>query len=165
MRRRLSKYISNRTTNNFANAGFYQNSAQFSTDVKWVNGRHSLSSGMNFTYAQLNVINKGNTVARITFADFPGFLTGQVCGPNTTSCSGQDPSQVLSGATSRYYRSKQAGAYAQDNIRLRSNLTVDLGVRWDWDGPLYEKNGNLTNFYPQDYSYDVATTRSRITDW
>lgn len=144
-------------TNNFANAGFYQNSAQFSTDVKWVAGRHSLSAGMNFTYAQLNVVNKGNTVARITFADFPGFLTGQVCGPNTTSCSGQDPSQVLSGATSRYYRSKQAGAYAQDNIRLRSNLMVDLGVRWDWDGPLYEKNGNLTNFYPQNYSYDVAS--------
>ncbi|MGB9203316.1 MAG: TonB-dependent receptor [Terriglobales bacterium] len=143
--------------NNFANAGFYQNSAQFSTDVKWVHGRHSISSGMNFTYAQLNVINKNNSVARITFADFPGFLTGQVCGPNTASCPGQEPSQVLSGATSRYYRSKQAGAYVQDNIRVQSNLTLNLGLRWDWDGPLYEKNGNLTNFYPQDYSYDVAS--------
>jgi hypothetical protein len=143
--------------NNFANAGFYQNSAQFSTDVKWVHGRHSISSGMNFSYTQLNVINKNNTVGRITFEDFPGFLTGQVCGPNTTFCFGQDASQVLSGATSRYYRSKQLGTYVQDNIRVRSNLTLDLGLRWDWDGPLSEKNGNLVNFYPQDYSYNVAT--------
>lgn len=143
--------------NNFANAGFYQNSAQFSTDVKWVHGRHSLSSGMNFTYAQLNVINKNNSVARVTFEDFSGFLTGQVCGPNTVYCPGQEVSQVLSGATSRYYRSKQAGVYVQDNIRVHSNLTLDLGMRWDWDGPLYEKNGNLTNFHPQDYSYNVAS--------
>jgi len=142
--------------NNFANTGFYQNGAQFSTDVKWVHGRHSISSGMNFSYTQLNVINKNNTVGRITFEDFPGFLTGQVCGPNTTFCFGQDPSEVLSGATSRYYRSKQLGTYVQDNIRVRSNLTLDLGLRWDWDGPLYEKNGNLVNFYPQDYSYNVA---------
>lgn len=144
-------------TNNFANAGFYQNSAQFSTDVKWVRGQHSISLGMNYTYAQLNVINKQNSVARITFEDFAGFLTGQVCGPNTVSCFGQDPSEVLSGATSRYYRSKQAGIYAQDNIKLRSNLTLDVGLRWDWDGPLYEKNGNLTNFYRQNYSYNVAS--------
>ena len=142
--------------NNFANAGFDQNSAQFSTDVKWVHGRHTLSSGMNFGYTQLNVINKSNTVGRITFADFPGFLTGQVCGPNTTFCYGQDPSEVLSGATSRYYRAKQLGAYVQDNIRVRSDLTLDVGLRWDWDGPLSEKNGNLVNFYPQDYSYNVA---------
>jgi hypothetical protein len=142
--------------NNFANAGFYQNSAQFSTDVKWFHGRHSISTGMNFSYTQLNVINKNNTVGRITFEDFPGFLTGQVCGPNTTFCFGQDPSEVLSGATSRYYRSKQIGSYVQDNIRLRSNLTLDLGLRWDWDGPLSEKNGNLVNFYSQNYSYNVA---------
>ena len=143
--------------NNFANAGFYQNGAQFSTDLKWAHGRHSISSGMNFGYTQLNVINKNNSVGRITFEDFPGFLTGQVCGPNTTFCFGQDPSEVLSGATSRYYRSKQLGTYAQDNIRVKSNLTLDLGLRWDWDGPLYEKSGNLTNFYPQDYQYSVGS--------
>ncbi len=40
---------------------------------------------------------------------------------------------------------------------MRSNLTVNLGLRWDWDGPLYEKNGMLTNFYPQNYHYDPAT--------
>jgi hypothetical protein len=143
--------------NNFANAGFFENNLDASSDLKWVHGSHSIAVGFNFDYTQLNVINKNDSVARITFADFPGFLTGQVCGPNTITCTGQDASQILSGATSRYYRTKQVGTYVQDNIRIKSNLTLDLGVRWDWNGPLTEKNGNLANFQPKDYSYDVAS--------
>src|SRR6202030_2657817 len=42
-------------------------------------------------------------------------------------------------------------------FKLRSNLTINLGVRWDWDGPLWEKYGLLNNFYPKEYSYDLAS--------
>jgi len=143
--------------NNFADAGVFQNNFEWASNLKWVHGRHSIGVGFNFDNLQLNVINKNNEVARITFEDFPGFITGQVCGPNTFGCGGQDPSQILSGASNRYYRAKQLGTYVQDNIRIKSNLTLNLGLRWDWDGPLDEKYGNLTNFYPQDYSYDVAS--------
>lgn len=143
--------------NNFANAGVFQNNFEFSSNLKWVRGRHSVNLGFNLDNLQLNVINKDNEVGRVTFADFPGFLSGSICGPVTTSCGGQDPSQILSGATNRYYRAKQLGTYAQDNIRVSSNLTVNVGLRWDWDGPLWEKNGYLTNFYGKDYSYDVAS--------
>ncbi|GAC1436550.1 MAG: hypothetical protein NVS1B11_22060 [Terriglobales bacterium] len=142
---------------NFANAGVFQNNFEGASDAKWAHGRQSLAFGFSYDYTQLNVINKNNDVARITFADFPGFLSGQICGPNTVSCGGQDPSQILSGATNRYYRTKQVGIYAQDNIKVKSNLTLNFGLRWDWDGPLYEKYGNLTNFYPRKYAYDVAS--------
>lgn len=54
-------------------------------------------------------------------------------------------------------RANQVGLFAQDNFKLKSNLTVTAGLRWDWDGPLSEKNGLLTNFYPRDYSYDLGT--------
>ena len=144
---------------NFANAGVFQNKFEFVSNYKWIHGRHSIATGVSYDYTQLNVINKNNEVARITFEDFPGFLTGAICSPNTgdTYCGNQDASQILNGASNRYYRAQQVGAYLQDNIRLSSRLTLDLGIRWDWDGPLYEKNGMLTNFYPQDYSYDVAS--------
>ena len=45
----------------------------------------------------------------------------------------------------------------QDKLRIKPNLTLDIGLRWDWDGPLYETNGLLSNFYPQNYSYNVAS--------
>jgi hypothetical protein len=144
-------------SNNFANAGVFQNNFEWTSNLKWVKGRHSIATGFNLDNLQLNVINKDNELARITFEDFPGFLQGNVCGPVTSSCGGQDPSEILSGATNRYYRAKQMGTYVQDNIRVKSNLTINIGLRWDWDGPLSEKNGNLTNFYPQDYSYNVAS--------
>ena len=141
---------------NFANAGLYQNSFGGGTGAKWVHGKHSFAMGVDYSYRQLNVVNKNRDVGRVTFADFPGFLQGQLCGPNTFFCGGQDPTALLSGASNRYYRARQLGSYVQDNIKVMSNLTLDLGLRWDWDGPLTEKYGNLTNFNPKTYAYDVA---------
>jgi Carboxypeptidase regulatory-like domain/TonB dependent receptor len=153
----LGNSLSIGPSNNFANAGVAQNTFEAATNLNWVHGRHTISTGFSFDYFQLNVINKNNEVARITFEDFPGFLTGQICGPNTVDCSGQDPSQILNGASNRHYRAKEVGTYVQDNIKIKPNLTIDLGLRWDWDGPLSETNGLLTNFYEKDYSYDIAT--------
>lgn len=144
---------------NFADAGIFQNNFEAASSFKWIHGRHSIATGFNFEHTQLNVINKNNNVARITFEDFPGFLTGSICSPNTgdTFCGNQDVSEILAGASNRHFIANQVGAYLQDDIRVSSRLTLDLGLRWDWDGPLYERNGLLTNFYPQNYSYDVAT--------
>ena len=49
---------------------------------------------------------------------------------------------------SRYYRSNTTGLFVNDNWKLRSNLTVTLGLRWDYEGPLTEKYGRMTDFNP-----------------
>src|ERR1700686_4997337 len=95
---------------------------------------------------QLNVENRENQVASLNFNSFGDFLTG-------TLGSDHSGGLFLNGETNRHFRSKSAGLFAQDNIKLRSNLTVNVGVRWDWDGPLTETNGLLTNFSPSDYKY------------
>jgi hypothetical protein len=142
---------------NFANAGIYQNDFGAVSNLSWVHGRHSIQTGFNYDYTQLNVINKDSSVARINFADFPGFMTGSVCS-FTNSCGfSASPAELFSGASNRHFRSKQAGAYAQDNIRLASNLMLNVGIRWDWNGPLVEKDGLLANFYPKDYQYNVQS--------
>jgi hypothetical protein len=147
--------------NNFANAGVFQNQFEGETNYSWIKGIHNLSFGATMDYGQLNIINRENQVATFNFnhsiklngsyvsRSFVDFLTGTL--------GSRDSGLLLNGETNRYYRYKQAGLFAQDDIRLRSNLNVDLGVRWDWDGPLSEKNGLLTNFYPQNYKYDLAT--------
>lgn len=130
---------------NFANAGVFQNQLEGASNYTWIVGRHTLSFGFNYDYGQLNVINRENQVATFNFHSFTDFLTGTL--------AGRSSGRFLDGETNRYFRSKQTGLFAQDNFKLKSNLTVTAGLRWDWDGPLYEKNGLLTNFYPQDYSY------------
>jgi hypothetical protein len=143
-------------TSNFANAGVFQNNYEFVTNLNWVHGKHTIATGLNWDHTQLNVINLNNQLAQVNFADFPSFLTGTICSV-TNPCSGLGASQFLNGSSNRHYRTNQIGAFVQDNVKLRSNLIVNLGLRWDWDGPLTEKDGLLTNFYKQDYSYDVAT--------
>lgn len=136
--------------NNFANAGVFQNNFEAATNYNWVHGRHSLSFGFNWDYGQLNVRNRENQVATFSFSNFANFLTGNLVGR-------RGGGQLLDGETNRYYRANQTGMFAQDNFKIASNLTVTAGVRWDWDGPLSEKNGMLTNFYPGAYSYDLNT--------
>jgi hypothetical protein len=135
---------------NFANAGVFQNEHEGSSTFHWVHGRHSWAFGGIFDYVQLNVENRENQVASLNFNAFADFLSG-------TLGSDHSSGLLLNGETNRHFRSKSAGLFAQDNIKVRSNLTVNLGVRWDWDGPLTEKNGLLTNFYPSDYKYNLAT--------
>ncbi len=135
---------------NFANAGIFQNQFEGSSKYEWVFGRHTLSFGGTFDYTQLNVENRENNAAIFNFNTIADFLTG-------TLGSDRSSGLLLDGETNRHFRSKQVGLYAQDDFKLTPNLTVNLGVRWDWDGPLYEKNGLMTNFYPQDYGYNLAS--------
>ena len=136
-------------TNNFANAGVFQNHFDVGTTYNWIHGHHSISFGFDGDYGQLNVLNRENQVASIGFTSFTNFLDGTL--------RGGDHTEFLNGETNRYYRAKQVGLFVQDAYKVLPNLTITAGLRWDWDGPLYEKNGLLTNFLPQDYSFDLNT--------
>lgn len=137
-------------SSNFANAGVFQNQFEGASKYNWVVGAHTISFGGSFDYGQLNVANRENDVATFSFHTMADFLTGTL---NADKSSGT----FLDGETNRHFRTKQAGLFIQDNFKVKSNLSVNYGLRWDWDGPLDETNGLLTNFYPQDYNYNLTT--------
>lgn len=135
---------------NFANAGFFQNGFEWATNANWVHGIETLSFGFNFDYTQLNIINQNNQVAFLGFNTFTDFLQGFLL-------PGVGNTTFFNGSSNRYYRSKQTGLYAQDSLKIKSNLSANFGLRWDWDGPLTEKNGLLDNFYAANYKYTLST--------
>jgi Carboxypeptidase regulatory-like domain len=137
-------------SSNFGNAGIFQNQAQGATSLTWVHDKHTITTGMNFEYIQLNVVNDSSQVASLDFHTFADFVTGNLR-------LGLGRSFFLNGESNRYYRARQAGSYVSDSYKLRPNLTITAGLRWDWNGPLDEKYGRLTNFSPSDYSYDLTT--------
>jgi hypothetical protein len=54
-----------------------------------------------------------------------------------------DPKTGVPSAFRKDLRNNLWGLFFQDNYKVRSNLTVTAGLRWDYYGPISEKNGNL----------------------
>jgi hypothetical protein len=130
----------------FANAGMFQNQWEYGSTLNWVKGRHTISAGGLWQHTQLNVINNNTSGSTVDFRNLTGFVEGSV-----------NAGDAFTGAASRYYRANTAGLFVNDNYKVRSNLTVTLGVRWDYDGPFTEKYGRLTAFDPGLYAYNAST--------
>lgn len=144
----LNKTLSIGPSGNFANAGIIQNKWDLSSTANWTPGRHTISFGATWNHNQLNVLNRQTEVASIAFTTFATFLTGA---ENIGS------STFYNGASNRYYRADQIGLFLQDNYKLKSNLTLNFGIRYDFEGPMSEKNGTLVNFNSDLYQYNAAT--------
>ena len=141
-----------------ANAHFYPESANTFTlqdNILWVKGRHSVVFGFQ---AQQLQDNYGSTLyATFTFANT------QTAGYNSAgtilSTTGNAYASYLLGAVSSsgYIdnavnetggRYKDYAAYVQDDWKVSSRLTVNLGMRWDFMGPFAEVVNRMTFFNP-----------------
>jgi hypothetical protein len=136
------------STGDFVRDGMFQNLFEGSTTVISTFGKHTVSYGATYTFTQLNVVNRRQNSGIITFDNFQDFAEGSV---DTRRSS------FLQGASSRYYRSNYAGAYAQDKYQMTPHLSITAGVRYDFDGPLWEKYGNFFNFDPSLYQYNAGS--------
>jgi Carboxypeptidase regulatory-like domain len=130
----------------FGDAGMYQNQWELGSSLNMVRGRHTISFGGLWDHTQLNIVNNNTSTDTLDFKTFLTFVEGELHGGN-----------AFEGSASRYYRSDTAGLFVNDSFKMRSNLTITLGLRWDFDGPLSEKYGRLTAFDPSKYSYVQCT--------
>src|SRR5579884_129507 len=134
------------TSTSFGNAGMFQNQWEYATTLSWVKGAHTLSFGAQWDHTQLNIINDNTSTDTFDFTNFMTFVEGAI-----------KSGEGFEGSANRYYRSDTVGAFVNDNYKIRSNLTLTMGLRWDYDGPLTEKYGRLVDFNPGAYSYDAST--------
>jgi len=132
--------------------GVFQNRFNPSANAIWTLGRHTITFGGSFAYTQLNTKDQRNQIGMIASQDFTNFITGDII-PNYD----YNISALLVGNPNRYWRANETGEYFQDKFQWKSNIAITAGVRFDWDGGLTEKNGNLLNFDPTKYSYDPTT--------
>lgn len=115
----------------------------FHDGLEWTKGRHSLKFGADYTRSLIRTEFVFNTAGQFeyfgvfTHNPFADFLLGF-----------DSVANALTGDPLLHGISYRVGAYVQDDWRLTSKLTINLGLRYDLQPPYHERDNNLANFTP-----------------
>jgi hypothetical protein len=121
---------------------FNQTTYNIRDTLTTVRGRHSLKFGADLYREQDNDQAPGNARPNYNFRNLWDFLNDapyQENGVNFNPITGQ-PTSVRKDIRSNIY-----AFFAQDDVKLKPNLTVNLGLRWEYFSPIDEKQGNISN--------------------
>jgi hypothetical protein len=121
---------------------FAENTYEARDTLRWVRGNQAWSFGGEWRREQDNNNLSGGSRPLYTFAGLFNFA-------NDTPLFYQinaDPRTGGLALSQRSFRSTTDAVFAQNDWKVRPNLTVNLGLRWEYFAPLSEKNGILSNF-------------------
>ena len=123
---------------------------QLIDSFSWKINKHDVKFGFEFRRTSIQQHFDKYSRGRIQFADLPSLLEGI---PRT----GITHSFSYFGDTIRHTYENGYGLYFQDSYHLTSRVTLNYGLRWDYNGVVAEKNNLFSNFIPTS-----ATTGSLV---
>jgi hypothetical protein len=140
--------------NGGTNPGYFNSKGfQIADDIDMVRGDHQLSMGGNWIHSRIETLNNRPTNGAFSFngqstglplADFMlGFVSGGFIQGNPVY---------------DYDHSEYIGAYAQDNWRVRTNLTVNLGLRWEPFLPVQNAYSWVSHFERDRFDQNLHST-------
>jgi trimeric autotransporter adhesin len=113
-------------------------------------GRHNITIGGDFRKQQFNDFFQQNPRGIFTFtgAATQGTVNGVTTGGSDLAdflIGVPDTSSVAFGNADKYLREPVYDAYATDDWRILSTLTINAGMRWEYGAPITEIYGRLVN--------------------
>jgi hypothetical protein len=115
----------------------------WSEHLSWVKGNHSIKFGGNYQSAYTNSLRNRARTGLVM-----GYYSGYVGEIEQLLLGKADLADRNFGDTHRHIIQKSVGLYAQDEWRIRPRLTLTLGLRWEVNGALGEKDNHGANFFP-----------------
>ena len=106
----------------------------------WTHFRHALNYGADFRRQQYNLLSQRDARGGFTFTgsvtgnDFADFLLGIPAA-----------SSLAFGNADKYFRQSFINAYVTDDWRIKPSITLQAGVRWEYESPITERYGRLVN--------------------
>jgi hypothetical protein len=112
-----------------------------SPSLAWYQGRHNVTAGIDFRRQEFNYFTQTNPRGTYAFtgeasgvSDFTDFIDGT---PDTSS--------IAYGNPDKYLRQSVYDAYANDDWRIKPELTLNAGIRWEYGAPITELKNRLVN--------------------
>jgi hypothetical protein len=136
-------------TNPAAGTKTVDNNFDYGDDVTWVHGKHITRMGAQFVRYQENYVAPSNLGGILgTFAYYGVYTTGGDSPGDGYADFELDDSQVanLSGVTGPFgARQWRDAVYIQDDWKVLPNVTVNLGLRYAYDQPMYEAHDKMVS--------------------
>lgn len=119
---------------------------------RWMREPHTFTFGADFRRQQFNYLSQQDARGSFTFT---GAVTQQLVNGVPVTDTGidfadfllgiPDTASIAFGNADKYFRSSSWDAYFTDDWRVSSGLTVNIGLRWEYNSPITEKYGRLVN--------------------
>jgi outer membrane receptor protein involved in Fe transport len=127
----------------------FQNTFDLSGSLSWIYGRHEFKFGGGYRRDQINALQGIATNGFFVFAGIPSFENFLYNDGFANFLSG-NPVVFLQGGGnfSREIRDRALDAYGQDNYKVTSRLTLNLGLRYELPFPSTENHNRVNLFVP-----------------
>jgi hypothetical protein len=131
-----------------------QNSFLGGDQISWNHGRHSIRAGVNIQRIQWNWAQPNRERGWVVAGNVADLMTAS-SGPAIDGTPAEPINWIIN-STNRllpsgspnphHWRINEFSTYLQDDFKVSRKLTVNLGVRWEYDGWPSDENGVFTNF-------------------
>jgi hypothetical protein len=118
---------------------------QVGDQIAWSRGKHTIRAGGEYENVQYYT-DPGLQRGFLLIGSFNDLLVGQV--GNIFGCPACGIGTGPQGDTVHSYRLHDISAFVQDDWKIEPRLTLNLGLRWEFDGALSDIFGNLTDVWP-----------------
>lgn len=109
-------------------------SLQFSDTANWIRGNHNLKAGASVDFVKYDLTSDFTSMGNFTYTSIASFIANTPATFEAVS-PGSD--------TSRKLRQKVFGFFVQDDLRVSSKLTLNLGLRYEPTSGVTETEGRL----------------------